>query len=225
MLADARAPALLPWAPVALVLVDSRPPAEVLWLVLCVLCKPRARAHAPLRTSRYCEGLHGELARMAGVSKCAALQAAKSVKDCTAVVDDPAVAYARKFAEEAGRGPALKEAYDAVVQKHGSGGAQSVQALCWFLNWGSLGGNTLNSTISQIKESGKCGSFELLFSAYYAPLFGVIALMNAALKRMPKMPDLFFQGIGVTLTIAGGSWLTPVALLALARKAVRGGRA
>ena len=65
----------------------------------------------------------------------------------------------------------------------------------------------------------RTGPFELAFTVYYAPLFGVIALMNAALKRMPEMPDAFFQGIGVTLTMAGGSWLTPVALIGLARKA------
>ena len=72
----------------------------------------------------YCEGLHGELvrtstrararvrartqpptqARMAGVKGSAQLQAAKSVADCTAVVDDPAVAFARTFAEGNGRG-------------------------------------------------------------------------------------------------------------------------
>jgi len=177
------------------------------------------RALTYVHTFRYCEGLHGELARMAGVDKCAALQAAKSVDECTAVVDDPAVAFARKFAEEDGTGPAVEKAYAAVVQAHGTAGAGSVRALCWFLNWGSLGGNTLNATLFD----GKRGPFELAFTVYYAPLFGVIALMNAALKRMPKMPDVFFQGIGVTLTIAGGSWLTPVALLGLARKAVRGG--
>ena len=53
---------------------------------------------------------------------------------------------------------------------------------------------------------------------------GVIKVMNTALAVMPQMPGVFFQGIGVTLTFAGGSWLTPVAILGLGRRALGGAK-
>ena len=52
----------------------------------------------------------------------------------------------------------------------------------------------------------------------------MIKVMNTALAVMPQMPGVFFQGIGVTLTFAGGSWLTPVALLGLGRRALGGAK-
>ena len=55
--------------------------------------------------------------------------------------------FARKFAEDDGKGPAVEKAYEAVVEQHGNASAKSVKALCWFLNWGSIGGNTLNATL------------------------------------------------------------------------------
>mmetsp|Transcript_60527 Transcript_60527/g.166252 ORF Transcript_60527/g.166252 Transcript_60527/m.166252 type:complete len:295 (+) Transcript_60527:76-960(+) len=168
----------------------------------------------------YCEGLHGELARMAGVEGSKELQAAQSVRECTAVVDDAAIAYARQFAEANGRGPAVAEAYEKVVAAHGGGQAPSVKAMCWFLTWGSMGGNTLNAILFEGRQK---GPFEVAFALYYSPLFLVIAGMNAALAKMPTMPGAFFQGIGVTLTFAGGAWLTPVAVLGLARQAAGGG--
>lgn len=165
----------------------------------------------------YCEGLHGNLARLAGVDN-AALQAAASVADCTAVVDDPAIAYARVFAEHNGRGPEVDAAYDAVVLEHGEGRAGSVRALCWFLTWGALGGNTLNGAL--FGTNGPRTRFDLAFAAYYSPLFAVIAAMNFGLARAPSpMPPAFFAGMGVTLTVAGGAWLTPVAILAHVRGA------
>ena len=165
-------------------------------------------------------GLHGELARMAGVEGSKELQAAQSVQECTAVVDDAAIAYARQFAEANGRGPAVAEAYEKVVAVHGDGQAPSVKAMCWFLTWGSMGGNTLNAILFEGRQK---GPFEVAFALYYSPLFLVIAGMNAALAKMPKMPGAFFQGIGVTLTFAGGAWLSPVAVLGLARQAAGGG--
>ena len=114
---------------------------------------------------QYCEGLHGELARMAGVDS-AKLQKAKNVQECTAVVDDVAISFARTFAECNGSGQTVDRVFQGVVAKHGNA-AESVRALCWFLHWGSVGGNTLNSVLFE----GSRGPFELLFALYYAPLF------------------------------------------------------
>jgi len=169
----------------------------------------------------YCEGLHGELARMAGVEQHEQLQAAASVEDCTLLVSDPAVAFARTFANHH-RGEddvhALDKAYQQVVETHGSDKAKSVEALCWFLTWGSLGGNTVNSVLWE----GQRGAFPLAFTIYYAPLFGVIAIMNKGLECMPNMPGVFFQGMGITLTVAGGTWMTPVGLMGLSRRMLVG---
>lgn len=165
----------------------------------------------------YCEGLHGELARMAGVDQYRQLQAAASIDECTAQVDDPAVAFARTFADNCraegnGDDGAVEEAFQKVVEAHGPEKAESVRALCWFLAWGSLGGNTVNGVLFE----GTRGAFPIAFAAYYAPLFGVIKVLNEGLARMPSpMPGAFFQGVGVTLTFAGGAWLTPVGLLGL----------
>eukprot|EP00566_Odontella_aurita_P027648 CAMPEP_0113530168 /NCGR_PEP_ID=MMETSP0015_2-20120614/2789_1 /TAXON_ID=2838 /ORGANISM="Odontella" /LENGTH=165 /DNA_ID=CAMNT_0000428859 /DNA_START=278 /DNA_END=772 /DNA_ORIENTATION=+ /assembly_acc=CAM_ASM_000160 len=154
----------------------------------------------------YCEGLHGELARMAGVVGYKDLQAAKTVDDCTAIMGDPAVGYARAFANHHRGGNSenentkkeLKTAYQKVVDTHGPEKAKSVEALCWFLAWGSLGGNTVNGVFFE----GDRGSFPIIFAIYYAPLFGVIKGINTALAVMPPMPTIFFQGMGVTLTFA-----------------------
>mmetsp|Transcript_60099 Transcript_60099/g.141469 ORF Transcript_60099/g.141469 Transcript_60099/m.141469 type:complete len:230 (+) Transcript_60099:38-727(+) len=167
----------------------------------------------------YCEGLHGELARMAGVDN-KKLQAASSVVECTAVVDDAAISFARTFAEKDGRGDCVEAALKDVVKAHGQAKATSVRALCWFLLWGSKGGNTLNAVLF----GGRRGVFDIAFAVYYAPLFGVIAAMNKMLSVMPPMPSVFFKFIGVTLTVVGGSWLTPLGLLGVGRRAMSGGK-
>ena len=72
---------------------------------------------------------------MAGVEGSKALQAANSVAECTAVVDDPAVIFARQFAEANGRGKAVEEGYEKLLAEYGPTQAPSVRALCWFLTW------------------------------------------------------------------------------------------
>ena len=46
----------------------------------------------------FCEGLHGELARMAGVDDPQGLMKAESEAECRKFVDDPAISFARSFA-------------------------------------------------------------------------------------------------------------------------------
>lgn len=174
----------------------------------------------------YCTGLHGNLARMAGVDA-VALQSAESVDEVQRVVDDPATAYARIFAEAqvTGEGAAVEDAFAAVVALHGDGKARSVRALCWFLTWGARGGNTLNAALKGHPDGRRRSPFDLAFAGYYAPLFGVIAAMNAGLRLAPgdgKVPTAFFPALGVTLTVAGGLWLTPVALMAHVHGLTRG---
>lgn len=176
----------------------------------------------------YCTGLHGELARMAGVEKVSDLLNANNVEECTKTVADddskPAIEFARIFAEDGGRGARVKEAMHSIAQHYGDGKAKSINALCWFLKWGSLGGNTLNAGFfDRMKGNPVHGSsvgFEIAYTVYYGPLFAVIALMNAGLKFAPPVPPPVLSGVGVLLTFCGGSWMLPVRVIAAATYSV-----
>lgn len=166
----------------------------------------------------YCEGLHGELARMAGVESPDALGKSESVEACRQIVDHPAITYARTFAEADGRGGAMEASFETLATTEGRGRAASVQALCWFLLWGSLGGNTINALLSRLKGTPKSTSsllFELLFFLYYGPLFALIAVVNALLRFMPRVPSWFSASFGVLLTVIASVWIIPLGLIAL----------
>ena len=165
----------------------------------------------------YCEGLHGELARMAGVEDPEQLMSAKSLSECTKVVDDPAIVYARTFAEQDGRGAVESQAFQALTAATNEGFARSVRALCWFLLWGSIGGNTLNGFFARLTGRAKPSSsflFELFFTLYYGPLFLVIALVNALLRFAPRVPKWFSAVFGLVLTVIAGSWIVGPGLIA-----------
>ena len=102
----------------------------------------------------YCEGLHGQLARMAGVDDPDQLMAATSIAECTKVIDDPAIVYARTFAEQDGRGDVEEQAFHKLAEATHVGLARSVRALCWFV---SIGGNTLNGFFARLAGRPKKG--------------------------------------------------------------------
>lgn len=166
----------------------------------------------------FCEGLHGELARMAGVEDVSTLMQAESLQACQQVSDKTAITYARLFAEGNGRGPKVQAGFQALVNAEGRGRASSVRALCWFLLWGSLGGNTINGFLARFKGQGRSDSnlaFELIFTLFYGPLFLLIAIVNALLKFFPKVPAWFSSAFGVVLTIIAAHWIIPIGLLSL----------
>lgn len=164
----------------------------------------------------YCEGLHGQLARMAGVEEPGRLMKAGSERECRQLVDDPAISFARVFAEHDGRGDAVERAAGELASATSEAHARSVRALCWFLLWGSLGGNTLNGFFARLAGRPKAGSsalFELLFALYYGPLFLVIALVNALLRFTPRVPGFVSAGFGLLLTVIAGTWILVPGLL------------
>jgi len=166
----------------------------------------------------YCEGLHGQLARMAGVDEQETLLKSDSEAACRAVVDHPAITFARRFAESNGRGEVSENAFADLVQSEGKGRASSIRALSWFLLWGSIGGNTINAFISRLRGQAKKTSsffFELLFFIYYGPLFAIIGAVNFILKFAPKVPAWFSAGFGVLLTVIASVWIIPLGLLSL----------
>jgi AhpD family alkylhydroperoxidase len=165
----------------------------------------------------YCEGLHGELARMAGVEDPDTLMKAQSVSECTQVVDNPAIVYARTFAENDGRGEIEEAGFKTLAGETSEGLARSVRALCWFLLWGSIGGNTLNGFFARFTGKSKEGSsliFEFFFALYYGPLFLLIAIVNGMLKFAPKVPKWFSASFGILLTVIAGTWILVPGLLA-----------
>ena len=166
----------------------------------------------------FCEGLHGELARMAGVDDVDSLMNADSLETCQKLSPHPAVSYARIFAENNGRGQAEAAAFQKLAEAEGPKRAASVQALCWFLLWGSIGGNTINGFLARFKGQGRKDSkllFELLFAVYYGPLFLLIAVVNFLLQFFPKVPAWFSAAFGVVLTFIAGTWIIPVGILSL----------
>ena len=73
-----------------------------------------------------------------------------------------------------------------------------LRALCWFLLWGSIGGNTINAFFARLTGKAKTGSslvFELVFFVYYGPLFLIIATVNALLRFAPRVPKWFSAAI------------------------------
>lgn len=101
-----------------------------------------------------------------------------------------AVRYAHVFSESDGRGAEDAAAYAALVDAMGEGRAASVRALCWFLYWGSITGNTLNSALGYTApKPGYDSWFLALFFAYYALLFfGLINLVSFLLKAPLSPP-------------------------------------
>lgn len=167
----------------------------------------------------YCTGLHGELARMAGVEDPNRLQCAKSRKEVKQIINAPATRFARVFAEHDGRGQITDDAFELLTTKIGAGPAGSVRALCWFLLWGSIGGNTINSFLfGRLCCNPKEGSnviFELVFFLYYGILFFLIAIVNKMLLIFPEVPSWFSAAFGVLLTFIAGIWIVPLGLIAM----------
>lgn len=156
----------------------------------------------------YCDGLHGELARMAGVEDVASAKAGD--------VDDPAVEYAKVFAQHQGRGEAEELAFGQLVRSLDSSPlAGSIRALCWFLHWGSYSGNTLNAIVSG-KSGGEGGPlFKAAFVVYYGPLFLTIALINRVLLFAPAVPAWFSAAFGAVLATVATIWLLPLFMVSV----------
>ncbi|MEC8380413.1 MAG: hypothetical protein VXZ96_08825 [Myxococcota bacterium] len=166
----------------------------------------------------FCEGLHGELARMAGVDGVDSLMKADSLETCQKLSPQPAITYARIFAENNGRGQLEIDAFEELSSSEGSKRAASIRALCWFLQWGSIGGNTINGFLARFKGQGRSDSnliFEFLFVIYYGPLFLLIAAVNFLLKFFPKVPAWFSAAFGVILTFIAGTWIVPAGILSV----------
>lgn len=165
----------------------------------------------------YCDGLHGQLARMAGVEDAEALRCQD--KSCKSA-ESPAVKFAKTFGQGDGRGEVVDAAFKEIVEAEGATRAASIRALAMFLMWGSLTGNTINCTKKRlILVASPLGltPFSLLFFLWYGPLFFLVFVVNSALKLLPKMATQawFFKVMGVVLWTLAGIWIAPVGLIGL----------
>lgn len=152
---------------------------------------------------------------MAGIADADKLDHAQSTTEALSVCNLPGISYARIFAEGGPRSSQEKKAYADVVKEYGEGRASSLQAVCWFLHWGSYTGNTLNGILG-FKE-GKPGLslvFKATFLAYYGALFyGLINLVSLILKPAPRVPGWFSAGFGAILAAIGGSFFFPLGVI------------
>ena len=167
----------------------------------------------------YCTALHGELARMTGLNQASTVDI-KKTKSSEQVKEEAMFAFARVFGQNNGRGECVAKKYQELEKVVGKGQAASVRALCWFLHWGSISGNTIISFYRcRLFGSPKPGSnvlFEILFAAYYTPLYLVISATTVLLKAFPaRVPKVISMAIGCILAPVAAVWIVPVGLLGL----------
>lgn len=168
----------------------------------------------------YCTGLHGQLARMAGVDRPVDLLNAKGKDAAVEIAESEAkaaVAFAYTFASNNGRGNAVEQAFNELRNAESFGRAQSIRALCWFLFWGSTAGNTINSFFAgRLCCNTKEGSWfimELLFVMYYGPLYVLIAVVMTLLKVFPTVPAWFSALFGAILWTIASVWIIPAGVV------------
>ena len=134
----------------------------------------------------------------------------------------PAVAFAKVFATEGGRGEKVRAAFDKLVAAEGSGRATNMRALCWMLLWGKTTGNTINAIRGKIVslKLWKLTPFEVILFAYYGPLFLVIGIMNAVLAKAPTVPAWFSAAFGVVLWFPQMLFILPAGIISLVLRIV-----
>jgi len=126
----------------------------------------------------------------------------------------PGIKYAREFAECGGRGAKEEASYAEMVKHYGDGRAASLQAVCWFIYWGSFTGNTLNGMLGLKPGKDTSLLFKVTFLMYYGPLFfGLINIVSFLLKPFPRVPAWFSATFGVVLAAIAGSFFFPLGAL------------
>ena len=167
-----------------------------------------------VNTCPYCTGLHGELGRMAGINSYAIVEGGAG--EAAKQVSSPAIAYTKAFAEGCGRGPAVESTRAACVAAMGEGKTKSVEACCWYLQWGKTTGNTVNKVRNALFKPWtlyRVSLGELATFVYYTPLFIVVGVFNALLKIFPRVPQWFSAAIGFVLWSLIGLHIVPLAVL------------
>jgi len=166
----------------------------------------------------YCTGLHGELARMAGVTEAKQLACVKTADEAKTVGGLPSLQFSRVFAESGGRGANVPAAFEELVEAVGANKAAKVRALCWYLKWGAMGGNTTNCVKKRLlglAPLGEMSLFDLLFLLAYGVFFFIVFIVNSIIKYLPQVPAWFSAFFGDFLVIVCQLWILPFGFLAL----------
>lgn len=174
----------------------------------------------------YCDSLHTELAALSGHGEAAKrLLEAKSVEAALKIVNRPGVAYARRMGELDVRSAGEEEAYNALCAAEGDARAKSIKALCIFLYWGGMTGNTINCTKKRLLCIAPCTGltcFSMIFFLYYGPLFFVVFFYNsvvvpcfgAVFGEKSKSQVWFYKFTGFVLWFMAFVWIAPVGIFA-----------
>jgi AhpD family alkylhydroperoxidase len=166
----------------------------------------------------YCTGLHGELARMAGVSEYKELAVIKTGEEAIKVGTHASLHFARVFAENGGRGDEVTKAREQLIAAEGDNKAAKVNALCWYLKWGAMGGNTTNCVKKRLlglAPLGEMSLFDCLFFLVYGVFFFIVFVVNSILKFLPEVPAWFSACFGDFLVFVCQVWILPLGALAL----------
>lgn len=154
---------------------------------------------------------------MAGIADAAKLDKAKSAAEAQGLCNSsgPGISYARIFAESGARGDNEREAHAEMVKEYGEGRASSLQAICWFLYWGSFTGNTLNGILGlKERKEGMSLYFKVTFFLFYGPLFFIlINVVSLLIKPAPRVPAWFSALFGVILATIAGLFFFPLGVL------------
>ena len=162
-------------------------------------------ANSSVSSCPYCTGLHGQLARMAGLSS-------DALQDQT----NPYVAFSKTFALNAGRGEQVNDALKALAKQIGSTAmAHSVYCLCWALQWGKTTGNSINHARDKVKrfEFSSVNLLDILLLLWYGPLFLVIGILNLILLKVPKVSPKVSAAIGVILWFPVTLFVAPMGIV------------
>jgi len=154
-------------------------------------------------TCPYCDGLHGQLARMAGANE----------------IDEtlPHVIYAKKFAQEAGRGEGERIAFVTLEQAIGKAKGASVKYLCWALLWGKTTGNSINNALTKVlsRDMGTISALDILLLLWYGPLFLVISILNTILAKMPHVAGFISTVLGAVLWVPQALFIGPLGIICI----------
>ena len=154
---------------------------------------------------------------MAGINSYAIVEGGAG--EAAKQVSSPAIAYTKAFAEGCGRGPAVESTRAACVAAMGEGKTKSVEACCWYLQWGKTTGNTVNKVRNALFKPWtlyKVSLGELATFVYYTPLFIAVGVTNLLLRAFPRVPGAISAAIGVVLWSLIALHIVPLGALSAA---------
>ncbi|GFH58270.1 hypothetical protein CTEN210_14746 [Chaetoceros tenuissimus] len=155
-----------------------------------------------LSSCPYCTGLHGQLARMAGLSM-----------DAEQDPSNPYVTFSKTFALNSGRGEEVEEALKTLGEKiESTAMAHSVYCLCWALQWGKTTGNSINNARDKIKrfEFSSVNLLDILLLLWYGPLFLIIGILNLILLKVPEVSPKVSAALGAILWFPQALFIAPM---------------